>query len=66
MARLKTLDLFCGCGGLTIGLEASGLADCHWAVEWNEAAAQTFQMNFPKAKVFNMDVEEWFLMLKVS
>jgi predicted RNA methylase len=65
-AKLRSLDLFAGCGGLTWGLEASGLADCKWAVEWDEKAADSFRANFPNSKVFNEDVQEWFDRLQVN
>lgn len=42
---LKSLDLFAGAGGLTCGLEQSGVAKCHWAVESNPDAAQAFKIN---------------------
>ena len=42
---LKSLDLFAGAGGLTCGLEQSGVAKCHWAVESNSEAAQAFKIN---------------------
>jgi site-specific DNA-cytosine methylase len=65
IVKLKTLDLFAGCGGLACGLEASGLAQCKWAVEWDEKAAESFSINFPECKVFNEDVREWFRKLQV-
>jgi DNA (cytosine-5)-methyltransferase 1 len=65
-AKLKTLDLFAGCGGLTSGLESSGLAECKWAVEWDKNAADSFSANFPNSTVFNEDVREWSRRMQVK
>lgn len=47
-------DLFCGCGGLSTGLEAAGLVT-RWAAEWNADAAATFQATHKEAKLWNED-----------
>jgi site-specific DNA-cytosine methylase len=65
MNKLTTLDLYSGCGGLTCGLENSGLAETKWAVEKNKDAADTFATNFPGSKVFNEEVSMWFENVKV-
>lgn len=64
--KLKSLDLFAGCGGLTLGLEAAGLAECVWAVEMDKSAAKAFKLNFPKSRMFNVNAEVWFENLKVT
>jgi C-5 cytosine-specific DNA methylase/BAH domain len=53
--KLRAMDVFSGCGGLTAGLEQSGAIVTEWAVEWDTAASQTFKRNFPSAKVYNHD-----------
>eukprot|EP00095_Tigriopus_kingsejongensis_P009171 maker-scaffold145_size311916-snap-gene-0.17 protein:Tk09171 transcript:maker-scaffold145_size311916-snap-gene-0.17-mRNA-1 annotation:"dna (cytosine-5)-methyltransferase -like" len=53
--RLKTLDVFAGCGGLSTGLAQSGLANPMWAIENYAAAADAYQMNHPKCIVINAD-----------
>ncbi|RWS05273.1 DNA (cytosine-5)-methyltransferase 1-like protein [Dinothrombium tinctorium] len=53
--RLKTMDLFAGCGGLAFGFEASGMCHTLWAVEKDDLAASSFQINFPKTTVFKED-----------
>lgn len=45
---LWLLDIFAGCGGLSIGLQDSGVARCHWAIENHPPAAAAFQKNHPK------------------
>ena len=41
------LDLFCGCGGFTLGLERAGFR-CLAAVDFNAEAVTTFKANFSK------------------
>nr|QCB92131.1 DNA cytosine methyltransferase isoform 1 [Ixodes ricinus] len=53
--RLRTLEAFAGCGGISCGLEAVGVSDTLWAVESLEVAARAFSLNFPKATVFVQD-----------
>ena len=40
------LDVFAGCGGLSIGLEQSGVAVTKWAIEWEKDAAKAFKVRF--------------------
>lgn len=63
--KLVSLDMFSGCGGLSQGLHASGLTESRWAVECDAKAAEAYRMNFPKAKVYEMDVVDWFKNLQV-
>lgn len=46
MSRLKLIDLFAGCGGLTRGFVNSGRFKPVFAVEWDEDAAATYRANF--------------------
>ncbi len=41
--------------GLSEGFHQSGVAESVWAVEKEEAAAQAFRLNYPKATVFTDD-----------
>jgi DNA (cytosine-5)-methyltransferase 1 len=41
------LDLFCGCGGFSLGLERAGFQGLA-AIDFNHEAIQVFQANFPK------------------
>ncbi|KAJ2725504.1 hypothetical protein GGI07_001260 [Coemansia sp. Benny D115] len=50
---LRALDLFSGCGGLTQGMDQSGIVKTMWAVEFMESAAITFSKNHPHAQVYN-------------
>lgn len=53
--KLKTMEIFSGCGGLSEGLKQSGVADLRWAVEMNIEAAQSFRINNPETTVFTND-----------
>ncbi len=55
MSKLACMDLFAGCGGLTIGL---GQADfeVRWANEIDAHAAETYRRSHPGCTVFEEDV----------
>lgn len=55
--RLTTLDLFSGCGGLSLGLRKAGFAVAV-AVEIDKAAAETYERNIPGAIVLQKDIRE--------
>ena len=55
---LRSLDLFSGAGGLTIGLDAAGFEPV-FAVESDEDACLTFAGVFPHAHVTPRPVEEF-------
>ncbi|ABG25588.1 ORF120 [Ranid herpesvirus 2] len=42
---LLTFDAFCGAGGLSLGLEQSGLCDVKWGIDTDAAALATFSKN---------------------
>ena len=42
---LNMLDVFAGCGGLSIGLEQSGVAQAKWAIEWEKDAAKAYEVS---------------------
>ncbi|CAG0886916.1 unnamed protein product [Darwinula stevensoni] len=56
--KLRTLDIFAGCGGLSEGLHESGVAESLWAVEILQEAADAFKYNNPKSTVFTDDCNE--------
>ena len=41
------LDLFCGCGGFSLGMERAGFR-CLAAIDFNTEAVDTFRANFPE------------------
>jgi DNA (cytosine-5)-methyltransferase 1 len=42
---LRTLDVFAGCGGLSLGLHQSGVAKSEWAIEFFAQAAHAFKVS---------------------
>ncbi|XP_049797488.1 DNA (cytosine-5)-methyltransferase 1-like [Schistocerca nitens] len=53
--KLRTLDIFAGCGGLSYGLQQSGVAEICWAIEKDMAAAEAFSRNHPHCTVLMDD-----------
>jgi DNA (cytosine-5)-methyltransferase 1 len=49
------MDLFCGAGGMSIGLEQAGFKVAY-AVEINKDAASTYRHNFPHVYLENKDI----------
>jgi hypothetical protein len=41
--KLRALDIFAGCGGLSTGLKSSGVVETKYAIEFFTSAAQTFK-----------------------
>ncbi len=65
MARLRLVDLFCGCGGLTLGIAQAATAagvglDVTLAVDREQVALDTYRENFPKAGAETGDVAALF------
>jgi len=48
---LNFIDLFCGCGGFSAGLELSGHT-CKFGVDFNKDAIETFRYNHKNSKFF--------------
>ena len=53
--RLRAIDLFCGCGGLTLGLKQAGFSVVG-GVECNELAVETYKANHPEVYVWDEDI----------
>ncbi|CAL5224063.1 g6688 [Coccomyxa viridis] len=52
VAKLATMDIFAGCGGLTCGLHKAGAAETRWSIEYEQPAAEAFKLNNPEAHTF--------------
>lgn len=52
----KVLDLFCGAGGFSNGLELSGYYQTLLAIDFNEDALKTFSYNHKNAKCIKADL----------
>jgi DNA (cytosine-5)-methyltransferase 1 len=56
MKRLTCIDLFCGCGGFTLGMERAGFSILA-AADSNQEAITVFRSNFPSvAHMFHQDL----------
>lgn len=62
---VRSVDLFSGCGGLSLGvaqacLDFGASLDIRLAVDFDTDASKVFSANFPKANVVNDDIENIF------
>lgn len=55
--KFKAIDLFCGAGGLSIGLKKSGFKIC-LGVDIDEAALKTYKCNLKRTKILKKDIKE--------
>lgn len=55
MKKYTAIDLFCGAGGLTVGLQSAGF-NVLAGVELNKAAAETYAMNHKKHAIYEQDI----------
>ncbi|MFP5459932.1 MAG: DNA cytosine methyltransferase, partial [Bacteriovoracia bacterium] len=51
------IDLFCGCGGLSYGLEMAG-HHCLLGVDMEPSAIDSFKRNHPQAEAWNGDIKK--------
>ena len=55
MPSLRAIDLFSGCGGLTLGLRQAGF-DVIAGIEIDSLATETYCVNHPAVRVWNSDI----------
>ncbi len=53
--KLRVIDLFAGCGGLTQGLDMAGFRVVG-AIELDELAARTYKLNHPHVRLWRTDI----------
>jgi DNA (cytosine-5)-methyltransferase 1 len=57
MRKPKAIDVFSGCGGLTLGLKRAGF-DVVGAVEIDTLAADTYSANHPEVRLWRQDIRK--------
>ena len=62
---LKILDLFCGCGGLSLGFKKAKYK-IEIGIDINESYLQTFSHNFPESKTLKADLSNGSFLKKIS
>ncbi|WP_214079124.1 DNA cytosine methyltransferase [Mesotoga sp.] len=55
MVAMNAIDLFSGCGGLTLGLKMAGFS-VKAAIEIDKLAVETYRVNNPEVVVLNVDI----------
>ncbi|SJX66290.1 related to Cytosine-specific methyltransferase [Sporisorium reilianum f. sp. reilianum] len=53
--RLAGMEIMCGAGGLSLGLDLSGACETKFAIDADEDSVKTFRSHHPNAKVFCCD-----------
>ena len=56
--KFKILDLFCGAGGFSLGMDENKNMETVVAVDFDKSAALTFSKNFPKTDVIVGDITQ--------
>ena len=51
----KFLDLFCGCGGLSLGFKMAGMQPVA-GIDYNKAAIETYSLNFKETRAICADI----------
>jgi DNA (cytosine-5)-methyltransferase 1/site-specific DNA-methyltransferase (adenine-specific) len=62
----KVLDLFCGAGGFSYGMDKNPDFHTVVALDFDEKAAETFKMNMPQAEVLVGDITDASVKQKVT
>jgi len=55
MKRYQYIDLFCGCGGLSLGFEQAGFIP-RAGIDFKESAINTYRKHFKNAKAICVDI----------
>ncbi|KAK3817886.1 MAG: S-adenosyl-L-methionine-dependent methyltransferase [Linnemannia elongata] len=53
--KLCAMDIFAGCGGMSLGMKQSGMVETKYSIEFDQDAVATFIYNFPSVAVHNRD-----------
>jgi len=56
--KYRVIDLFAGCGGISKGFANTGKVEMVGAIDFEQSACNTYQKNFPGAKVICGDIRD--------
>lgn len=56
--KYRVVDLFSGCGGISVGFNKTNRVDIVGAIDFDQAACNTFQQNFRSSKVICGDITQ--------
>ena len=56
MKKYRVIDLFSGCGGISLGFYNTDKVDIVGAIDFDKAACETYKYNFQSANVINGDI----------
>ena len=56
--KYRAIDLFSGCGGISVGFTDSGKVKMIGAIDFDQAACNTYQLNFPDTHVICGDINQ--------
>ena len=56
--KFRCIDLFSGCGGISKGFSQTKKVEIVGAIDFNQAACDTYKKNFPKANVICGDISQ--------
>ena len=56
MKKYNVIDLFCGCGGISVGFNMTKRCNIIGAIDFAKPACDTFKLNFPNANVICCDI----------
>ena len=56
--KYRVVDLFSGCGGISVGFNNTKRVNVVGAIDFDQDACNTFQKNFPKTKVICGDINQ--------
>lgn len=55
MRKIRFIDLFCGCGGLSLGFEQAGFIPVA-GIDFKESAIKTYREHFTNSKAICVDI----------
>ena len=58
MRKYRVIDLFSGCGGISKGFLNTGKVEMIGAIDFEKSACDTYEQNFPGAKVICGDIRD--------